>query len=216
MEIKDMTREEKARLLAELQAEKEAEATRVKEERAAYKSLKDEALQEMFAELSATSAMLLKSKERAFKRFEAIIAMKDELFKTKSDRLTNTFTSEDGKISITLGSRSYEGWADTVEVGVKKVKDYLRTLAKDENSANLVEAVMRLLSKDRKGNLKAAKVIELEALSKKIGSLELQEAIDIIKDAYRPVPSCTFVSVEYVDEKGVKKSLPLSISAFEV
>ena len=42
------------------------------------------------------------------------------------------------------------------------VKEYIKTMAKDENSANLVDTVMSLLAKDRKGALKANKVLELE------------------------------------------------------
>lgn len=48
---------------------------------------------------------------------------------------------------------------------------------------------MGLLSKDRKGNLKAQKVLELEKLAVKSGDEDFLDGIKIIKDAYRPVPT---------------------------
>ena len=100
-----------------------------------------------------------------------------------------------------------------MEAGIAKVKEYLGTLAKDDNSAALVETVMGLLAKDRKGALKANKVLELERLAVKSQDKEFLDGIGIIKAAYRPVPTCQFISVETKDEKGNATPLPLSLSA---
>ena len=116
-------------------------------------------------------------------------------------------------MSITLGNRVNEGWDDTVEAGIAKVKEYLATLAKDDNSAALVETVMGLLAKDRKGALKANKVLELERLAVKSQNPEFLDGINIIKQAYRPVPTCQFISVKLKDDKGVESQLPLSLAA---
>lgn len=102
-----------------------------------------------------------------------------------------------------------------MNVGVDKVKGYLRTLAKDDNSANLVDTVMGLLAKDRKGNLKAQKVLELERLAVKSGNEDFMDGIRIIKDAYRPVPTCQFVEAIVRDENGKEHAIPLSMSAIE-
>ena len=91
----------------------------------------------------------------------------------------------------------------------------LRTLAKDDNSANLVDTVMGLLAKDRKGNLKAQKVLELERLAVKSGNEDFMDGIRIIKDAYRPVPTCQFVEAIVRDENGKEHAIPLSMSAIE-
>jgi hypothetical protein len=109
-----------------------------------------------------------------------------------------------------------EGWDDTVNTGISKIKTFLQTLAKDDNSAALVETVMRLLSKDRKGNLKASKVLELDKLGAKLGDADFLDGIKIIKDAYRPTPTCKFIDVSIRNEHGVWLSLPLSMSAIEL
>jgi hypothetical protein len=215
MNLKDLTKEERAQLLEELQAEERAAKERVRQERETYKSLKDESIQKTFDVLQSVSSQIETTKKQVFEDFETVISLKDEIFKTKSDRQTDTFTTEDGRISITLGNRVYEGWADTVNVGINKVKNYLKTLARDENSANLVETVMSLLAKDRKGNLKASKVLELERLAKKTGDAEFLDGIGIIRDAYRPAPSCKYIQVKYRDDDGKEHSLPLSFAAFD-
>lgn len=213
MDLSNLTKEEKEKLFADLKAEKQAEAEKKEQEREAYKNLKDEAVREIFEYLNEMSQKMIHLKGVVFSRFDTIIELKDDLFKSKSDRQSDTFTTEDGLISIKLGNRVNEGWDDTVEVGITKVKEYLRTLAKDENSANLVESVMRLIAKDRKGNLKASKVLELEQLAMRTKDENFQEAIQIIRSAYRPSPSCQFIEVKYKDENGKELSLPLSMSA---
>ncbi len=213
MDLSNLTREQKEELFAKLQADKKAEEAKKEQDRETYKTLKDEAVREMFNFLSGLSKSMSEMKEVVFSRFDSIIELKDDLYKTKSDRQSDTFTTEDGTISIKIGNRMYEGWDDTVEVGVQKVREYLKTLAKDEDSANLVETVMRLLSKDRKGNLKASRVLELQQLAVKSENRDFIDAIQIIRDAYRPVPSCQFIEVRYKDDKGKEVSLPLSMSA---
>lgn len=213
MDLSKLTKEEKEKLLADLKAEKQAEAQRKEQDRETYKKLKDEAVCELFEQLREMSEKMIALKGVVFNRFDTIIGMKEDLFKTKSDRQSDTFTTEDDSISIKLGNRVYEGWDDTVEVGVQRVKEYLKSLAKDEDSGNLVDTVMRLLAKDRKGNLKANKVLELQQLATKSRNEEFIDAIQIIRDAYRPVPSCQFIEVRYKDENGKEQSLPLSMSA---
>ena len=118
-------------------------------------------------------------------------------------------------MSITLGNRVNEGWDDTVNAGIAKVKDYLASLAKDDDTAALVETVMGLLAKDRKGNLKASKVLELEKLAQKKQAELFLDGIAIIRAAYRPEPSCQFIEVTLKDENGNEIKLPLSLAAMK-
>ena len=213
MNIKDLTEEQKAQLFAELEADKTAQEQRKQDDRETYKKLKDETVRQTFDALKKVSDTLLLAKEGTFKIFDQVISLKEDLYKTKSDRQSDSFTTSDGNITIKLGNRVFEGWNDEVEVGIQKVKDFLKTLAKDEDSGDLVDTVMGFLAKDRKGNLKASKVLELEKLAIKRGDASFIEGINIIKEAYRPAPSCQFIEVKYKDKNGKEKSLPLSMSA---
>lgn len=216
METVTMTAQERAEFEAfRAEKAKKAEKERIAKERETYKEMKDATIRTMFELLKGISEGMILAKNTVFGNMETVISMKEELYMTKSDRKSDTLTTDDGLITIKLGNRINEGWADTVEVGIQKVRDYLKTLAKDENSANLVETVMNLLAKDRKGNLKANKVLELEKLAVKSGDENFLDGIAIIKDAYRPEPSCQFIEVRYRDEEGKERSLPLSMSAID-
>lgn len=216
METVTMTAQERAEFEAfRAEKAKKAEKERIAKERETYKEMKDATIRTMFELLKGISEGMILAKNTVFGNMKTVISMKEELYMTKSDRKSDTLTTDDGLITIKLGNRINEGWADTVEVGIQKVRDYLKTLAKDENSANLVETVMNLLAKDRKGNLKANKVLELEKLAVKSGDENFLDGIAIIKDAYRPEPSCQFIEVRYRDEEGKERSLPLSMSAID-
>lgn len=156
MDITKMTAAQRAELKAQLEAEERAEKQKREESIAAYKSSVDEFCRNKFSRLQALSEEMRRLKEEVFGDAETLIALKDELFRTKSDRHSNQFTTSDGKITVALGYRTNDGWDDTVNVGVDKVKTFIKSLAKDEDSAALTEMVMNLLAKDRKGNLKAS------------------------------------------------------------
>jgi hypothetical protein len=210
-----MTPEEFAEFQAFRQEkEKKNKKGRIERDRQSYKDLKDEVIRKSFKRMKGVSDMMLENMNAVFDDFSVLIEMKDDLYKTKSDRNSNTFNTEDDGITFKLGNRINEGWSDTVDAGVQKVKDYLKTMAKDENSGNLVDAVMGLLSKDRKGNLKASRVLELERLAVKSGNEDFIDGINIIKAAYRPEPSCRFIEIRFKDDEGKERSLPLSMSAF--
>ena len=56
-------------------------------------------------------------------------------------------------------------------------------------------------------------MLELERLAVKSRDAEFIDGINIIKQAYRPVPTCQFITVTVKDDKGVENKLPLSLSA---
>lgn len=213
MDYSKLTPEEKAELKAHLEAEEKAKQQQIQEDRETYKTLVDKFVVGNVKTLQNLSSQMMLIKKNVFESAELLIDMKDNLYKTKADRRSNTFTTQDGLMSITLGNRINEGWDDTVNAGIAKVKDYLGTLAKDDNSAALVETVMGLIAKDRKGNLKANKVLELEKLAIKTQDEKFLDGIAIIKAAYRPAPSCQFIEVTLKDEKGNDVKLPLSMAA---
>ncbi len=215
MDIKHLSEKEKAELRAALALEDQTEEQRIKGEKDTYKSLKEEFVLRNFSILERVSRDMEEVKKKIFEDAEVLKNMKNALFNVKGNRQTDTFTSESGKYSIKLGYRTYEGWDDNVEIGIEKVKNFVASMAKDANSSALVETVMGLLAKDRKGSLKASRVLELEKLALKSKDPEFLDGIKIIKDSYRPSPSCTFIEVRFKDEQGKEKTLPLSISSIE-
>lgn len=212
MDITNLTKEEREQLLAQLSEEKRQEELRVQNERESYKELVDSTVKSAVKKLQALSNEMMLVKQEVFRDFAELIATKNELFSVKVNRQSDSFTTSDGTMNITLGNRTNEGWDDTVEAGIEKVKEYMSSLATNEETAMLIETIMGLLSKDRKGTLKANKVLELERLAVKSQDAKFLEGIKIIKDAYRPVPTCQFISVRIKDKEGKEQQLPLSLS----
>lgn len=211
--LENLSAEQLAELKAQIADKEKADAERVQRERENYKDLVDVTVRTCVSRLQKLSSEMQRVKQEIFAEFDTLIKTKDELFKTKSDRNSDTFTTSDGEMSLTLGNRVNEGWDDTVEVGIKKVKEFLTTLAKDENSAMLVQTVMSLLTKDRKGNLRANKVLELRKLAEKSNNPDFLDGLKIIEQAYRPQVTCQFIQVEVKDQEGKMKKVPLSLSS---
>lgn len=213
LDLEKLSAEQLSELKAQIESKEKADAERVQRERENYKDLVDATVRNSVSKLQKLSSEMQRIKQETFAEFDTLIKMKDELFKTKSDRQSDTFTTADSEMSLTLGNRVNEGWDDTVEVGIKKVKEFLTTLAKDKNSAMLVETVMSLLTKDRKGNLRANKVLELRKLAEKSNNPDFIDGLKIIEQAYRPQVTCQFIQVEVKDKEGKMKKVPLSLSS---
>lgn len=211
--IESLTPEQMAQLEQQLEAKKKADKARIQADRDAYTELVDETVRSTVKRLQNLSSEMAAIKAEVFAAFETIIKTKEELFKVKLDRRSDTFSTRDGQMSIQLGYRTLDAYDDTVDAGIAKVKEYLATLAKDDNSAALVDTVMSLLSKNRKGELKASRVLELERLAAKSGSPEFMDGINTIKAAYKPAKSGQFISVTIKNDEGKDENLPLSIGA---
>lgn len=216
MDISKLSKEERAAIKAQIDAEERAEAANLQRERQSYNAMRDEFVTRTFQSLKQLSGCMQEQKQTIFEESAELDTMQQRFFKVKLDRKSRTLTHSDGHISIKVGNRLNDGWDDSVEIGIEKVREYLATLATDEKSARLVNAITRLLAKDQKGTLKANKVLELEKMANESQDATFLEGLRIIKEAYRPIPTCQFVEVKYKDENDVEHSLPLSMSAMEV
>lgn len=211
MDISKMTAAQRAELKAQLEAQERAEKQKREDDVNAYKDLVAGFCHRTKERMLALSGQMRQHKDEVFSEVEAVIQLKEALYDTKVDRHSNSFTA-DG-ITVSLGRRTNDGWDDTVEVGISKVKDFLAGLAKDENSGKLYKAVMQLLSKDRKGNLKASALLQLEKYAAEWKDPLFSEGVAIIREAYSPVETCDFISVSYKDENGKVHAIPLSLAA---
>ncbi|MEJ5316764.1 MAG: DUF3164 family protein [Tenuifilum sp.] len=217
LDIKNLTDEQRRTLKAQLEAEEKAQKEKERRERETYEQLKDAQVRVTFRELQNISSMLEHAKLKVFRDFEAILAMKKELFGLTEDRMleqeSHTFTTSDGSMSIIIGHNVIDSWDETVSVGIQKVNQWLTRLARDEESAVLVGLIRDLLKPNKDGVLKANRILDLSKKASELGDPELIEAVELIRDAYRPTRTSTYVKARYVDEYGRKQWLALSMSA---
>jgi len=201
--------------LTEQQLEDALAAKRAKRDRdrEAYRQIVDDTVDTACHRLQAASVILAEIKAEIFQMFKTVLAMKDEVYSIKGDQRSHTFSTE--QFGITIGYRIIDGWDDTASAGVAKVNGFIATLARDDNSAALVETVFNLLKKDAAGNLRANRVIELRKLTEKFNNAEFTDGVNIIVNAYKPMRSCWFIDAWSIDNTGKKQNIPLSISAVD-
>lgn len=210
----EMTPEEFARYKQAMAEQiRRDEAQRAKEEREAYRSLAATTVDEFFPRLESTSNTLSKMKRLLYDSFSQVVETKREVMgaETQGQR-SHSFLSTDGTKRIIIGYYQRDGWDETVEDGIAKVRDYISSLAGDEETRKLVDIILDLLSRDGKGNLRADKVLQLDKYAESIKDARFSEGVAIIKEAYRPVRTKDFVRAQVKNAMGGWDDLPLGMT----
>lgn len=181
-------------------------------QREAYKALVAETVPKAIFRLCHASEILSVAKKETFEFFEDILSLKNEVYGLKEKQRSHTFSTDTSEIKI--GYRINDGWDDTAHAGVEKVKNFITSLAKDKETAALVEMVFDLLKKDANGNLKSNRVLELQKLTSKFNNEEFSDGVEIISKAFKPVRSSWFIDACLI-ENGKKTAIPLNISSVD-
>lgn len=209
-----MTQQEQAEFEAyKVEKEHQALLDAEKVRRAEYTQLVDQKIEAIVPKLRQISETLSITKAEVYRGFMDVLSIKSDIMNRKTDEnKTHTFSNVKGDKRITLGSYYIDAYLDTVDDGIEMVKDYLASLAKDENSRALVKVVLKLLSKDSQGTLKASRVLQLRKMAEESGNARFVDGVRIIEEAYRPVQSKTFVKAEYKKDNGEWVNIPLGMT----
>lgn len=204
---------------AEFEAYREAKARKAAEDKARadremYKQMVDDEIERSIPVLLGISEQIKASKQTVLDNFKTILEMKSDLFRTrvKDDQRSHTFTNSKGDQRITLGVYVTDGYRDTVEDGIAIVKEYITGLARDEKTKALVSMVLKLLSRDAKGTLKASRIVQLRKVAEDTGDESFLEGVRIIEEAYQPEVSKQFIRAEVKDKNGMWKPIPLGMT----
>jgi len=213
METVEMTAQERQEYEAfkVMMARKAAEAKR-KSDREAYTALVDETIAAVMPELTNISEAIAQKKTAAAEAFRGALEMKAELFGVKDDQQSHTFTNSEGTMRITIGHYMLDNYRDTVNEGIAMVKTYIESQARDDASRALVKAILRLLSRDEAGNLKASRVLQLQKMAEETGDERFIEGVRIIQESYQPTPSKDYIRAAVRDESGAWVAVPLSMT----
>ncbi|WP_302298254.1 DUF3164 family protein [Butyricimonas virosa] len=217
MENVTMTAEERQEFEAyRAEKQKKEAAAKRKQQRENYAAMVDDELRTTLPVLQELSEQIKTVKNTVFGNFDAILKMKSEVLGlTKDDQRSHTFTASDSKLRLTLGVNTIDGYRDTVEDGIAMVKAYIESLAKDETSKALVNAVLRLLSRDQSGNIKASRVLQLRKMAEETGNERFIEGVQIIEESYQPTETKKYIRAEYKNEKGAWVNIPLGMTDVE-
>ena len=72
--------------------------------------------------------------------------------------------------------------------------------------------MLRLLSRDQKGTLKASRVLQLRKMAEETGDETFIEGVRIIEESYQPTETKQYIRAEYRDDSGAWKIIPLSVT----
>lgn len=211
-----LSEEQKKALKEELIREEQARQQKESEDRQAYKKLANDTILKVVPELKELSNRLREVKRQVYKDFQSVLELKREVFGTDGEQATHTFTTEDGKNRITIGYRTNDKYDDTADVGIAMVKEYLSSLVRDTETENLIKIINSLMSKDKMGNLKASRVLQLTKYANESDNEKFKEGVKIIQDAYKPDKTKTFVSCQVKNEAGEWTSIPLGMTETEL
>lgn len=206
--LEDLNKEQLDALMKQAEERRLAEEAKKREDKEAYLQMVDEAILQSIPELKEISEKMLQAKAKVFERFKKLIEIKESLYKVKDNQQTHTFTSQDGKLTLCLGSRTVNDYDSTLGSGIEKIKKYISTFDADNE---LTEVVNQLLKLDKNGNLKPSRVMELAQLANKIDNIDFKEGVAIIQQAYQPRATCQFITACENKETG-KEYIPLSMS----
>lgn len=214
----EMTTDQMAEFKAFQEAKRAEQAkAHAKQMRDDYREMVDDAIESMMPKLKVVSKDLENYKRTVFEEFSTILEMKAEMFKMEKgselDNQSHTFTNSKGNMRLVLGHYVTDNYLDTVDEGIAKVQEYITSLASDPKSQALVNMVMKLLSKDAKGTLKASRIIQLRKMAEDSGAPEFIEGVKIIEEAYQPIKSRTFLKAYVKNEQtGGWEQIPLGMT----
>ena len=211
----EMTPEEEAeyaKFREEQERRMKIEARR--EQRRMLQEMTDEVMDEAVTILEECNRQLKEAKQKVIETFSTLMELRKEVNgdEGRKEQDSYMFTNSSGAKRIRIGYNMSDNYLDQVEVGIAKVKTYLESLAKDDQSKELIGLVLKLLARDQKGNLKASRVIQLGQLAEKSGNEDFQEGIRIIREAYRPTRSKLYIRCALHNEDTGWNDLALSLS----
>jgi hypothetical protein len=223
MDINSLSPEQLADLKNQI-AQAEQQKEQAKEgDRKVLKKMASEAVENMFTVLDDVSSTLTDVKDTIFKNFKSILVMKKDMYGTKEEQRSHTFSNEANTKRITLGYRVIDRYDDSVNEGIEMVNTCINSLVKDERSQLLLDMVNLALKKNKEGTLSASRVLDLHKIStsdtvENLTDFDIErfrEGIRVIMDAYRPERSAYYIEASYRLESGVWENVALSMSSAE-
>lgn len=215
IDFKQLTKEQKKQLAADLAAEKQAEKDQRAIDLKALEDIAQEQLPKAFEQLQKASQALADAKLFVYTSFSDYLKLKVETLGIGSSQKSHTISLPDAK--LILGYRVTDGYDDNANYGLALVHKFLASLAKDEDSAKTMKLVNRLLQKNSKGDLDSKKVLELsQHASEEYPDTEFTEGMQLIQKAYKPKMSKWFVEASTIDGQGIERTLPLNMTSVDL
>lgn len=213
IDITKLTTEQRKELFAQVEAEQKRAEEQKQADRDTYKEIINELVDESLSLIKKVSADLATTKTSIFKMFENAVDLKRDLYGVKVSQRSFTFSNKNRDARVTIGFRTVNRYDDTAEEGVAIVREYVDSLSTDDNSRKQGRLLNSLLKRNKQGDLKPDRVLDLYNEAKLIGDARLIEGVEIIMQAYCPEGSAYYVEAETKNGIGAWVSVPLNVTA---
>lgn len=216
MNLDDLSPEAKRKLKQQLLEEEKAEKQKVQANKESFKDLTKLFVLGNIDNLVDFKNVIEEKVGELFEDYSIIKELKQQVY-GPSDQDSHTSTLQDGSASITIGHNVSIKFNGNESAGLKKINEYLNSLASDEeNFQKLKKAIDIYLKRNSKtGDLSPNKIIELNSLRKDFNSELFNEGLDIIMDSQIRTRNSMYVSgwkfVEGEDGKKVKKEFRFTV-----
>ena len=181
MNIKDMSKEERAQLLAELQNEEKK--SRI-ERRETYEGLRASFMKEVEENVVELTNAVGLFKEWLAQEVESFVSIMKEYGQVrKSDQRSYTIT--DGNFRLEISSNKVKGFDERADLAAERLIDYLkRYMQQSEKGSNdpMYQMAMTLLERNKAGDLDYKSISKLYELEDKFDS-EYSEIMTLFKEA---------------------------------
>ncbi|WP_315351949.1 DUF3164 family protein [Segatella oris] len=179
--IKNLSKEERAQLLAELQNEEKQSRIQRRE---TYESLRAELLHSVEERLQTVAADVQSFHDWLQGEVEGFVGvMRDYGQLRKSDQRSYTIT--DGDFRLEIASNKVKGFDERADLAAERLIDYLkRYMKKSEKGADdpMYQMAMTLLERNKSGDLDYKSISKLYELEDKFDS-EYSEIMGLFKEA---------------------------------
>lgn len=179
--IKDLSKEERAKLLAELQDEEKQNRI---ERRETYEGLRASFMKEVEENVVEITNAVGLFKEWLAQEVEGFVAiMKDYGQVRKSDQRSYTIT--DGNFRLEIASNKVKGFDERADLAAERLIDYLkRYMQQSEKGADdpMYQMAMTLLERNKAGDLDYKSISKLYELEDKFDA-EYSEIMGLFKEA---------------------------------
>lgn len=211
IDINALTPEQRADILKQAEEINKQEKAQKEADRKTFKELSEDFVKRLIDKIINHQFSTEEIIKMVFAEYEPIKELKAQAYGTKiNEQDSHTSTLADGSASITIGWNVSIGFDGTETEGVKKIKEFISSLADESEKVKKLEKMVNTFLKPnaKTGMLNPSKIIELSRLKEEFNDERFNEGLDIIFNAQIRRQNSMYISGwKFVEIDGAPKKV---------
>lgn len=211
IDLASLTTEERAALMAELEAQQKADREKREADRKALTEMENDAVAEVLKQVEDVSNAIVMFKRNCIAKMDPLIKMKAELGKAADKQRTFSFKTSDGSAKIEIVYNETTKYDDGIHAGVEFAKQWLTEKAEESEESRMMTSIIEdLLGKSRTGTYDVSNLWAFVQSAEEYDVPLLKAAAESVKKSLYKEMTSVSVKVYRKDELGQMRQLPLS------